>query len=87
MVLRVTLALVATQPTSFDASLEGNAGDLRDELRLPAEDATGRDADVTAVVTQHDAPDHRLDVRFAEVGVSADRAALSAVEARVDASH
>jgi hypothetical protein len=87
MMLCVMLAFVATQPTRFDASLEGSAGDLCDELRLPAEDASGRDADVTAVVTQRDAPDHRLDIGLAKVGVSTGRAALGAVEARVDAGH
>jgi hypothetical protein len=51
----VPLALIAASPTSFEASLKSNAGELGNELGLPAEDATGRDADVTAVQTQRDA--------------------------------
>jgi hypothetical protein len=82
---RVPFALVAAQATGFLAGLQSDAGDLGNELGLPREDATGRDADVTAVVTQRDAGNHRLDIRLAQVGVSAGGAALSAVEASVDA--
>lgn len=85
--MRVPFALVAASPTSFDASLESNAGYLGNELSLPAEDATGRDADVTAVQTERDARNERLEIGLAQVGVSAGGAALSAVEARVDAGH
>jgi hypothetical protein len=87
VLLRVPLTLIATLSTRFDACLESNAGDFRHEFGLPGEDATGRDADVTAVVAQRDASDHRLDIGLAEVGVGAGRAALRAVEARVDAGH
>jgi hypothetical protein len=55
VMMRVPLALVAASPTSFEASLKSNAGDLGNELGLPAEDLSGRDADVTAVQTQCDA--------------------------------
>jgi hypothetical protein len=55
VVMRVPLALIAASPAGFDASLKSNAGELGDELGLPTEGATGRDADVTAVVTQGDA--------------------------------
>jgi hypothetical protein len=55
MMVRVARALIAAPPTSFDAGLKSNPRELRDELRLPAEEAAGRDADVTAVVTQRDA--------------------------------
>jgi hypothetical protein len=84
VMLRVPLTLVAAAPASFDASLKSSAGDLGDELGLPAEDTTCRDADVTAVVAKRDARDERHDVGIAEVGVSAGRAALSAVEASID---
>jgi hypothetical protein len=85
VMVRVTLTLVAASPTSFDARLKSNPGELGDELGLPAEDATGRDADVTAVVTQRNARNEGFDIRLAEVGVSAGCAGLSTVEARVDA--
>jgi hypothetical protein len=85
MMIRVALTLIPATPTSFDASLKSDAGDFRHELGLPAEDATGRDADVTAVVAQSNARNERLDIGLAKIGVSAGRAALSTVEARVDA--
>ena len=85
--VRVPLTLIATSPTSFDASLKSNSGELGDELGLPTEDATGRDADVTAVVTQCDARNEGFDIGLAEVGVSAGCAGLSTVEARVDAGN
>jgi hypothetical protein len=53
----VSITLVAACPTGFDAGLKSNAGELGDELGLPAEEATGRDTDVTAVLTQRDARD------------------------------
>jgi len=84
---RVPLTLIAASPTSFDASLKSNSGELGDELGLPTEDAAGRDADVTAVVTQRDARNEGLDIGLAEVGVSAGRAGLSTVKARVDAGN
>jgi hypothetical protein len=62
VMMRVPLTLIAASPTSFDASLKCNAGELRDELGLPAEDAPGRDTDVTAVLTQRDARHQRLDI-------------------------
>jgi hypothetical protein len=77
--------LIAASSTCFDAGLKSNLGELGDELRLAAEDAAGRDADVTAVVTQRDAGNEGLDIRFAEVRVGASCAGLSTVEARVDA--
>jgi hypothetical protein len=82
---RVPLTLVAAAPASFEAGLKSNAGELGDELGLPREYTTGRDADVTAVVTQRDARNHRLDIGLAEVGVSTGCAALSTLEAGVDA--
>ena len=84
---RVPLTLIAASPTSFDASLKSSSGELGDELGLPTEDAAGRDADVTAVVTQRDAGNEGFDIGLAEVGVSAGCAGLSTVEARVDAGN
>ena len=52
VMVSMSLTLIAASSTGFDASLERGAGELGDELGLPAEDATGRDADVTAVETQ-----------------------------------
>jgi hypothetical protein len=85
MMARVPLTLLAASPTGFDASLKSNPGELGDELGLPTEDAAGRDADVTAVVTQRDARNQGFDIGLAEVGVSACCAGLSTVETRVDA--
>jgi hypothetical protein len=78
--MRVPVALIATSPTSFDAGLKCSGGELGDKLGLPAEDATGRDADIAAVVTQRD-------IGLAQVGVGACGTALSALEARVDAGN
>jgi hypothetical protein len=85
MMVRVPRTLVATSPASFDATLQSDAGELRDELCLPAEDVTGRDADVAAVQTELDARDEILDIGLAQVGVRTRRARLSTVEAQVDA--
>jgi hypothetical protein len=87
VMMRVPLTLIAASPTSFDTSLKSHARDLGDELRLPTENAAGRDADLTAVVTQRDARNEGFDVGLAEVGVSAACATLSTVEARVDAGN
>jgi hypothetical protein len=87
VMVRVPLTLIAASLTSFDATLKSYSGELGDELGLPAEDAAGRDADVTAVGTQRDAGNEGFDVGLAEVGVSAGCAGLSTVEARVDAGN
>ena len=85
--VRVPLTFIPAAPASFDAGLKSNSGQLRDELGLPTEDAAGRDADVTAVVTQRNARNEGFEIRLAKVGVSAGCAALSTVEARVDAGN
>jgi hypothetical protein len=85
VMMRVPLALVAAVPTSFDASLKSYAGDVGNELGLPAEDTAGRDADVAAVQAERNARNQRLEIGLAQVGVSAGCTALSAVEACVDA--
>lgn len=82
--MRVPLTLISASATGFEASLKSDADELGDELGLPAEDATGSDADVAAVVTKRDARNQRLDIGLAEVGVSTGCASLSTVEARVD---
>lgn len=85
VVARVPLTFIAASSTSLDASPNSSARELGHELGLPGEDASGRDTDVTAVVTQRNARDHRLDIGLAEVSVGTGRAALSTLEARVDA--
>jgi hypothetical protein len=87
VMMRVPLTLIAAAPTRFDASLKGNARELGDKLGLPGENAAGRDADVTAVVTQRDARNEGFEVGLAEVRVSAGCATLSTVEARLDAGN
>jgi hypothetical protein len=81
----VPLTLLATRATRFEARLHNAARELRHELGLPAQNPSGRKADVAAVLTQGDALQHHLDVRLTEASVSAGRAALRTVEARVDA--
>jgi hypothetical protein len=85
--VRVPLTFIAASPTSFDTSLKSNARELGDELRLPTENAASRDADVTAVVTQRSARNEGFDVGLAEIGVSAGRATLGTIEARIDAGN
>jgi hypothetical protein len=85
VVTGVTLAFIAASPTSLDRSLNDYAGELGHELGLPAEDFSGRRADVTAVSTQRDTRNEGLDIGLAEVGISASRAALGTVETPVDA--
>jgi hypothetical protein len=55
------------------------------ELGLPAEDLAGGGALIGAVQTQADTADHRAYVVLGQVSVRVRRAALRAVEARVDA--
>jgi hypothetical protein len=51
VVTSVALAFIAASTTSLDASLNDDAGELGHELGLPAEDISGRRADVTAIST------------------------------------
>jgi len=80
----VALALIAASTASLDTSLKDYASEVGHELGLPAEDRPGRRTDVTAVSTERDTRNERLDVGFGEIGISASRAALGAVEAEVD---
>jgi hypothetical protein len=79
------LTLLTTRAARLEARVHNAARELRHKLRLPAHNPSGRNADIAAVLTQGDAAQHHLHVRLAEAGVSARRAALRAVEARVDA--
>jgi hypothetical protein len=85
VVTSVALAFTAASTTSLDTSLDDYPGELGHELGLPAEDVSGRRADVTAISTQRDTRNQRLDIGLAEVGIRASRAALGTVEARIDA--
>jgi hypothetical protein len=85
VVMGVALAFIAASTASLDTSLKDQAGELGHELGLPAEDISGRRADVAAVSTQRDTRNEGLDIGLAEVGISASRAALGTVEAPVDA--
>jgi hypothetical protein len=85
VMVRVPLTLVGTPATRLNARLHNSAREFRHELRLPAQNSSGRNADVAAVLTRGDAAQLLLHVRLTQAGVSACRAALRAVEARVDA--
>src|SRR5213592_881991 len=85
VMVRVPLTLLGTRAARLEARLHNAAREFRHELRLPAQNPSGRNADVAAVLTQGDAAQHHLHVRLTQAGVSARRAALRAVEARVDA--
>jgi len=85
VVIGMPLALCRARPASFGAGLHDGSGQVRVELRLPAQDAPRRSADLTAVQTEPDAADQGLDVALAEASVSTGAATLSAIEARVDA--
>jgi hypothetical protein len=85
-VLRVSRALVAANPTRLCAGLDDRSSDRGLELDLPGEQISRRCADVGAVEVEAQAADKHLDVLLAEACVRAGRAALSAVEARVDAT-
>ena len=79
------LTLLATRAARLEARLHNAAREFRHELRLPAQNSSGRHTDVAAVLTESDAAQHHLHVRCTQAGVSARRAALRAIEARVDA--
>jgi hypothetical protein len=85
MMVRVAATFLATCATRLEACLHNAAREFRHELRLPAQNPSGRNADVAAVLTQGDAAQHYLHVRLTQAGVSACRTALRAVEAGVDA--
>jgi hypothetical protein len=85
VMVRVPLALLATRATRLEARLHNAARGLGHELRLPAKNPSGRNADIATVLTQGDAAQHHLHVRLTQASVSAGRAALRTVETAVDA--
>src|SRR5438046_5528460 len=85
MVLRVVVAFLCGSPAGVDTRLENDPRLVRHELRLSAENAACRQANVAAVQTERDAPQQGLDIRLAEVRVGARRAGLGTDEAFVDA--
>ena len=85
MVVCVPLALLPADAAGQGARLDDRPGELRLELGLPGENLARGGAHIAAVKAQADAADHGVYVGLAEVGVRASRAALCAVEARVDA--
>jgi hypothetical protein len=85
VMVRVTLTLFGTGATGLETRLDNPSSELRDKLRLPAEDVSRRDADVATVLTQGDATEQRRDVRLTEVCIGASGAALRTIEARIDA--
>jgi hypothetical protein len=85
VMVRVSLTLFGTEAAGLETRFDNASSELRHKLRLPAEHASRRDADVAAVLTQRDATEQRRDVRFTEVCVGASSAALRTIEARIDA--
>jgi hypothetical protein len=85
VMVRVPLALLATRAARLEARLHDAARQLWNELRLPAQNPSGRKADVATVLTRGDAAQHHLHIRLTQASVSAGRAALRTVEARIDA--
>jgi hypothetical protein len=85
MVVRMTLALLPADTAGQGTRLDDRPRELRLELGLPGEDLARGGAHITAVKAQADTADHGADVVLAEVCVRASSAALSAVEACVDA--
>ena len=81
----VPLAFLGARAARLEARFDNAAREFGHELRLPAENPSGRDADVGAVLARRDAAQLLLHVRLTEARVGARGAALSAVEARVDA--
>jgi hypothetical protein len=85
VVIGVPLALLAASPTRLGAGMHDCQGELRHELRLPAENPAGRDAHVAAVLARPDAADHHANVVLTQASIRACGTALRAIEARVDA--
>jgi hypothetical protein len=85
VMVRVPLTLLATRATRLKARLHNAAREFGHELRLPAQNPSGHDTDVAAVLTRGDAAHLPLHVRLTQAAVGARRAALRAVEACVDA--
>jgi hypothetical protein len=85
VVICVALAFVAGSAAGLDTSLKNYASEVGHELGLPAEDRSGRRTDVTAVSTERDTRNERFEIGFGEIGISASRAVLGALEAAVDA--
>ena len=85
MVIGMPLALLGACPANLGAGLHGGAGQTRVELRLPAQDAPSSNTDITAIQAEPDAADQHVDVALAETSICTSDAALSAIEARLDA--
>ena len=81
----VALAFIAASAASLDTSLKNDASEVGHELGLSAENRSGRRTDITAISTERDTGNERVDIGFGEVGIRASRTALDALEAAVDA--
>jgi hypothetical protein len=85
VVLCVPFAFRTASLASVQARLEDDPRELGHELRLSAENAARRHADITAIQTERDARQQSLDIRLAEIRVGAGSAGLGTDEAFVDA--
>ncbi len=85
-VLTVLLTLVAARPAGPCACLQDRASDAGVVLRLPAQHAAGRLADVGAIEVRTDALAKVGDVLLAEAGVRTRGARLHAVSTGLDAA-
>ena len=85
--VRMLLTLRRAQAARLSTCLDQRTRESRLELRLPAEAATGRRADVAAVRAQADTAHHHPDVALPKAPVGAGRARLRAVETGLDTAH
>jgi hypothetical protein len=84
VVFGVPLALVAAAPARLTASFDKPPTEVGVVLDLAGHDAHRRVAHIGAVEVQANALAKVLDIRFAEAGVGASRAALCAVDEGLD---
>jgi len=86
VVMGVPPALISAGTAGCGAGLDGRAYDAEIELRLARHHAAGGDAQIGAVKTQANAPDHVSDVLLGETRVGASSARGRAVDAIVNAA-
>src|ERR687898_2268713 len=83
----VGLALLATQPTRFGASLKSSSDHRWLRFRLPGDDPPRRGAHVRAVEAHGDAAPQMANLFLAQAGVGAGATRLVAIEACLYALH
>src|SRR6476620_2936216 len=86
MMLGVALALLGAGGAGLPAALHLRPRGLGLVIRLAADHASCRDADVGAVLAEANASPHLSDIFFGEIGVYANRGGASTLVALGDAS-